>query len=204
MKERPILFKGEMVRAILDGAKTQTRRVCKFTSGGHLKGPRTNKRWHPDDPNAVLACPYGQPGDRLWVKETFFDTNSATTDPRFGIAPRYLYRADYEYREPQRRIIGPHNWKPSIFCTRAASRIVLEIAAVRTERLNDISEADAKAEGAIDPSSDSALGKWMGSPTAKNGLWAQQYALLWQIINGPGSWELNPWIWVITFQRIKP
>jgi len=145
VSERPILFSGEMVRAILDGRKTQTRRIVR----GH---PHTVKPLN-------IGCPYGVPGDRLWVKETFalsrFDPESHededTKDPSQwdGV----VYRADgehgswehYDGKGGRARISAP--WRPSIYMPRWASRITLEVTSVRAERVQDISEQDAQAEG---------------------------------------------------------
>lgn len=195
MNEKPILMSALMVRAILYGRKVQTRRACKFTEGGHLKGVGTHKRWHPADPNAVQASPYGQPGDRLWVKETLCVAESPEGEKC------YAYRADNWTEAPS--VDG--KWMPSIFCRRVASRITLEITAVRVERLNDISEADAKAEGSPAPTGRRGCypAPWA---TAKAGPcnYRESYRKLWESINGIGSWAANPWVWVITFRRMKP
>jgi len=176
MKEKPILFSGEMVRAILAGTKTQTRRVVKakhvpFVSnllGGFLDG-KWNQR----------PMPYGRPGDHLWVRETF------ATDG----AGLLWWRAAGD-DQPK---VG--NWKPSIHMPRWASRITLEITAVRCERLNDISEDDARAEGVVaEPPK-----TWIYRAD-----YIAAYRTLWESINGPGSWAQNPWVWVIEFKRIKP
>lgn len=198
MKERPILFSGPMVRAILDGRKTQTRRIIKNPD---FYGCPTGDcpHWNQKECDAAMAkaCPYGQPGDRLWVKETFV----ATTDGR-----NYVYRADARDRAGYRwHSITPGDkdvrWKPSIFCTRKASRITLEITAVRVERLNDISEADAIREG-IKPVSFGITDhgyEWApdedGTTTAR-----ESFTCLWESINGAGSWDKNPWVWVIEFK----
>lgn len=141
MKERPILFSGPMVHALLDCTKTQTRRVVKHIPmlGEPISWCSAARAENPGWVHIVgdyrKFCPYGTPGDRLWVKETF-SANGA-----FGDNGRVSYRADIaDGKEPH----GLH-WKPSIFCTRKASRITLDVTAVRVERLNDISEADAKA-----------------------------------------------------------
>lgn len=167
MSERPILFSAPMVRALLDGSKTQTRRVvkCHVEDYGIIR--------HTDK-----ACPYGQPDDRLWVRETWLQTNPFTE----GGLHTYGYRATDAIEFPDAV------WKPSIHMPRVASRITLEINAVRLERLHDISEFDAQAEGVhTDPASPAY----------------DAYADLWVQINGPGSWDLNPWVWVIEFKRIK-
>ena len=217
MKERPILFSGPMVRAIREGRKTQTRRVIKPQppeqplpnchpnhSAKHpspyldsycseLKTP-TNPRgmgdrwcwWQVDDRQCLptFRCPYGQPGDRLWVRETF------RSKQQCGETIDWTYRADCpaltEYLFP---------WKPSIFMPRQASRITLEIVGVRVERLQDISEEDAKAEGC-------EWSQWSFPNSTKPGKSA--YRALWESINGPGSWDLNPWVWVVEFKEVKP
>lgn len=183
MKERPILFSGPMVRAILSGVKTQTRRVAKVIP---LDG----------------ACPYGEPGDRLWVKETHFESRKWRHAPLFAAAPDFIYRADYD-REELSSVIGCHHWRPSIFMKREASRISLEIVRVRAERLQDISEADAMAEG-IEPVQ--MPSEVMYDDHLKRGAMVARavssYASLWESINGRGSWSLNPFVWVVEFRRV--
>ena len=213
MKTKPILFSGEMVRAILDGRKTQTRRIVKpqpkhmlieAIAGVTVRMDASEDGgvWYDADcinPGRKVMCPHGVPGDQLWVRETFFDTNAAIGTLVFGAPPRYIYRADFDYREKDRSIIGAHHWKPSIFCTRSASRITLEITAVRVERLNTISEEDAKAEGCARqfwPTERLQLGKTIN--------YRAGYAELWERINGAGSWALNPWVWVLEFRRVTP
>lgn len=195
MKERPILMSASMVRAILAGTKTQTRRICKFTSGGHLKGPGEHKRWHPEDSNAVLACPYGAPKSHLWVRETFQWCQSCGS---------YDYRADANSSLHCRTCDAAlGKWRPSIFMPRDASRLTLEIEAVRVDRLQDITEADAVAEGVT---AIVTRGEMQSDKTIKPFTISAQtaYRILWNHINGPGSWDLNPWVWVITFRRIAP
>ena len=144
MAERPILFSAPMVRAILDGRKTQTRRILNPQPIETL--PRTDDRLID---LLVRDSPYGATGDLLWVK-----------------------------------------WKPSIYMPRWASRITLEIVSVRVERLKSISEDDAQAEGAEVPMTCDV------SHSARN-----NFAQLWESINGPGSWDANPWVWVVEFKR---
>lgn len=181
-KERPILFSGEMVKAILAGRKTQTRRVIKpqptirdgfiygMQSGGSVEYFQ-RAPWH-------FASPHYKVGQRLWVKETFqiVPTGHSGTMP--------IYRADGEIDR-----IVPGKWKPSIFMPRIRSRITLEITDVRVERLNAISEEDAKAEGCCGVTS-----TCFGVPN---------YRYVWESINGPGSWAKNPWVWCITFRHIE-
>lgn len=158
MKERPVIFNGEMVRAIIDGRKTQTRRIAKADNSNHL-----------------LGCPFGQVGDRLWVRETFGDCGN-----------RLVYRADSN----DGAACKVKRWVPSIHMPRDACHLVLEITAVRVERLNDISEEDARAEGA--PTELCIIGEkhYMGFRT------------LWKSIYGVDSWNANPWVWVIEFRRV--
>ena len=197
MKEKPILFSGPMVRAILDGRKTQTRRVVKpqpayvnslgipFWPGG--KGPVDYR-----------LCPHGAEGDRLWVKETHrFDG----IDQRIGVREKRIeelsYRADME-GDPS---CDDCAWRPSIFMPRWASRITLEIVSVRVERLQDISEEDAIAEG-VTVHMDAVITA-ATIPGVKGPAYLE-YFDLWESINGPGSWDANPWVWVIEFKRIQP
>jgi len=215
MKERPILFSGPMVKAILEGRKTQTRRVVKLNMSGRVQLSR--RQWHTDDANAVLGCPYGQPGDRLWVKETHrFDG----LDPKIALRSQCLDEISYRADMQGDRACDDCAWRPSIFMPRWASRITLEITGVRVERLNQISEADAKAEG---------IGSWrqkyprgshdiQGYDTVYNfgrdleTRWfptsspnaVLSYKRLWESINGPGSWDANPWVWVVEFRRVQP
>ncbi len=179
-----------MVRAILEGRKTQTRRIVKFPLrdrdfGCELAGNEIGEA------EAHRLCPYGKPGDRLWVRETW--------------APRaqggYWYAADPETALFKESWIG-FKWRPSIFMPRSASRITLEIIGVRVERLQEISEADALAEGIVRWDSPGAhymfaineAGDYNG-PTAR-----LVYQGLWDRINGVDSWASNPWVWVIEFK----
>lgn len=208
MIARPILFSGAMVRALLDGGKTQTRRACKpmnqwveqecrevraidGTPHHFLKGAT--------EPLEKLRCPYGQPGDRLWVRETFLDTQGTGIEHRdeSGLRHRYAFAADCapgSYGDHARKDYGL-KWKPSIHMPRVASRILLEIVAVRVERLQDITEGDAWAEG-VDKA------EVLSMPCADGATAA--YSALWQRINGAGSWEANPWVWVVEFKRVMP
>lgn len=193
MKERPILFSAPMVRAILDGTKTQTRRVVKpqppaKVSSIYLPFKQEPNNWQGfADSDGLIhwygRCPYGQPGDRLWVREAWRWV--CPDDPDTAI-----YRADGHAAS---KLPPGFKWKPSIHMPWAASRITLEITAVRVERLQAISEADAEAEGCCTPlrghDDDFARGC---------------YRNLWEQINGVGSWTANPWVWVIEFKRVKP
>jgi hypothetical protein len=148
-------------------------------------------------------CPYGQPGDMLWVKEAW-STPHGFCHLRPADLPegtKVIYRADYDLP-----VMGVCPWRPSLFMRRWMSRVTLEITAIRVERLNDISEADSIAEGVTALADQSGTNKYtvsidsvsLNAPTAK-----EVYAMLWEFINGPGSWALNPWVWVIEFRRVE-
>lgn len=166
------MFSTPMIQAILDGSKTQTRRIVKP---------------HPSSLDN-LKCPYGQSSDRLWVREAW---STAIAD--------YIYKADYE-KHPSNGV-----WKPSIHMPRIASRIDLEIIDVRLERLQDISEQNALTEGIKPIKDDRGWNKYTiqmplasyNAPTAK-----EVFEMAWDAINGEGSWDKNPWVWVINFRRI--
>jgi hypothetical protein len=191
VKERPILFSGPMVKAILDGRKTMTRRVVKPQPDEVLDGePYWNIggfRARPMAENRLL-CKYGQAGDRLWVRESF-DVWMRGEDAG---SPRIIkYMADGE----------THNrpWRPSIHMPRSLSRITLEITDVGIQRLQDISEQDAQAEGVggmRDMRFMTALGNIHSSGHRLN------FIDLWNSINGADSWDANPWVWVVSFKRI--
>ncbi|QYG03854.1 hypothetical protein [Massilia sp. NP310] len=222
MIERPILFNGAMVRALLDGRKTQTRRAVKMPpSWDCFVCADWGDGWWPyrsddgesptyDNNEIRLNCPYGQPGDRLWVRETFGEVYDWCDHPEMPGAPTERWHIDWKYRadgEPDR----PHlegawtGWKPSIHMPRAASRILLEVVSVHVERLQDISQEDAAAEGITDPGCTNC-----GEPEAKCACsfpmpdYRDAYAYLWGQINGPDSWLANPWVWVVEFKRVAP
>lgn len=216
MKVRPILFQGEMIRRLLSGDKTQTRRVM-TPQPAHVWGfgvARSDPEYftthvrYPGgtQPDPWVRCPYGKPGDRLWVRETWNEVETLVD----GVwrHDRYVYRAtpgDY-----------PGAWRPSIFMPRAASRITLEITEVRVERVEDISEADAIAEG-IQPVrfDDNPLTAklYVDAPTlypAFTGKFfcqsaRESYQQLWDSINAKRGygWAVNPWVYTITF-RVVP
>lgn len=227
MKERPILFSAPMVRAILDGSKTQTRRVAKLphqnplgqwepmTIGGENGGrtvegksiPLQGAIWHTRTGDCIMS-PHGQPGDRLWVRETFSPIYPQDPNYNGGEPIEYDYAATYQHGYRLGDTLGIKKvWKPSIHMPRKASRILLDVTGVRVERLQDISEADCWAEGidACDGLLDDLkiidMAKRMGRCMEDA---APTYAALWESINGAGSWEANPWVWVISFKRIKP
>jgi hypothetical protein len=214
MKERPILFSGPMVRAILEGRKTQTRRVMKLTDSGRVKEPGSARNWHLEDLNATQACPYGKPGDRLWVREAWavedrLDDKRPTSFSRW---PTW-FRADGSYyaNTPQygfhRDAARIGRWRPSIHMPRWASRISLEIVSVRVERLLEISAGDAIAEG-IEPHEqligDSVYTTFRDYLTgAKDRAARQSFETLWESINGPDSLAENPWVWVVEFRPVE-
>lgn len=218
MRERPILFSAPMVRAILDGRKTQTRRVVKpaiphranllriddgaayFCDGDHPKHHACEEHEY------AVRCPYGQPGDRLWVRETWGLAGDMPHDPGY-----VEYRADC--KDGRHNEVGDavQRWRPSIHMPRWASRISLEVTGVRVERLQEISDEDAIAEG-VDPSpgmrgdDDIMVHQVLQTfPTLRLAPVAR-YVLLWDSINGgkPGvaNWNANPWVWVVEFRRV--
>jgi hypothetical protein len=203
MKERPILFSAPMVRAILDGSKTQTRRVLKQATGPSLSvgiddaAPGVAELswlWGDGPGHEVhetikqVACPYGKSGDRLWVREAIRLVPDQEPDDGTSRVLS-IYDADGSLTPadawPWRR-----KFLPPMHCPRGLSRITLEITSVRVERLQDISEADAMAEGVN-------AGKYLGLERAN----ARAFSELWESINGPDSWAANPWVWVIEFRR---
>jgi len=197
VKERPILFSGPMVRAILAGTKTQTRRTVKPQPDHCHKFPDTGLL--PQIGDREIKCPYGAPGDRLWVRETWC---------YFGAGDSHIgYRATDEDR------LSPDafdKWRPSIHMFRRMSRIDLEIVSVRVERLNDISEADAIAEGVHElPLQKGEPGAWWTGDTSKGAMLhartpVDAYRKLWTEINGLESWPSNPHVWVVEFRRVRP
>ena len=214
VKERPILFSAPMVRAILAGTKTQTRRVVKTP-----KGIVSLYRPFPNDPQNVQGidadgiigwyaipsvCPYGQPGDRLWVRETFakrLDCQDGSDKAKHYV----MYRADCAGESGPTDPMNWHDygdgWTPSIFMPRWASRITLELTAVRVERLQEIGEKDARAEGINDPLCVEVSTLATGCATYS---YAAAYRMLWDKINGKRApWDSNPWVWAITFTRVE-
>jgi len=198
VRERPILFSAPMVRAILAGTKTQTRRIVKpqpelnpnyspsrvdrYTTHPEFWWPSNAARSMVSISDMASLGPYGSKGDRLWVKETHVYRDKHD---------RVYYRADHEHADPY-----AHNgWRPSIFMPRWASRITLEVTGVRVERLHAITEEDARAEGVVAPND--AGHCWPdGQPR-------RVFADLWRQINGAESWDANPWVWVVSFKRLE-
>jgi len=205
-RERPILFSGPMVRKIIDGHKTQTRRVARLTHGGHVKEPSGHRRWHPDDPDAVAACPYGQPGDRLWVREAWcagpeFDDTPPRDIPE-GAPIWYLVDGERPVSEFDEAPIWGRS-RPSIHMPRWASRLSLEVTGVRVERLQEIGETDARSEGCkpvLLGDRPGHLGRERSYRTSVG-----VFQDLWDSINDKrgAGWASNPWVWVVTFKKIE-
>ena len=201
MKTRPILFRAPMVRAILAGQKTQTRRIVNHPLAQaavrihSCKGQSEFDCILSDGGGGIIKCPYGAPGDRLWVRETWAHERDGTSCPDdTGI----LYRAtDSGWDDEDTGL----RWRPSIFMPRWASRITLEITRVLVERLQEISDADARAEGIADGGclncgESEPCGCADPAPDARDA-----FAWLWQSIHGSNSWHANPFVWVIEFRR---
>ncbi|AUU95497.1 TPA: hypothetical protein GL276_13555 [Klebsiella pneumoniae] len=219
MKERGMIFNGEMVRAILDGRKTQTRRPIKwkqtrFTEIGEREDG-SKWPWSEDAEHACdfwHPCPFGAVGDRIWVRETWGVVSHAFSDdglmidwvpdrPATAIHEMpfgngyysgyaiYAADGDFTWGDDDGYEDGRSCWKPSIHMPRAASRILLEITNVRVERLRSMSQDDARAEGVI-----------AASGPMEAGL---AFRELWDSIYGEESWKANPWVWVIEFKRVE-
>jgi hypothetical protein len=225
VKEGPILFSAPMIKAILEGKKTQTRRIVKpqpndvgygnkcevhpYCTG--TKWPlayyeRRNGLWNSSQP---LKCPYGKVGDRLWVRESFADVTAAFDDA--DEMRHVAFRADNSVWDCYGQMlyleqlgqsgIYVDKWKPSIHMPRFASRITLEITNIRVERVQDISADDAQAEGMTCPEC-----KGIGSEdcycNASDWVEKEEFQRLWKEINGPDSWQSNPFVWVIEFKKV--
>lgn len=209
VRENPILFNGEMVRAILDGRKTQTRRVVKLPTGClHDDIERASAFWNCFcDPGHQWQCgddligPNYQPGDRLWCKETWavrglgYDMKPSQA-AKIASRDAWVYRADGTQWQ--------HGWKPSILMPRAASRLTLEITDVRVERLQSITEADAIAEGAYALSEDGMSGYGDDATLHRFPHYTYRWGFkdIWDSINAKSHpWDANPWVWVVSFKR---
>lgn len=198
MTERPILFSAPMVRALLAGTKSQTRRPMKPQPPPHLEGKPI--RWLYENlwgamsvvneaaccrGEDTIRCPYGAPGDRLWVRETFAQT----------AAPSVVYRADNRINQPYWSLL---KWKPSIYMPRSLSRLTLEVTDVRVQRVQEISEEDARAEGV----------KPMVAGTDGEGpikTYRTGFVYVWNSLHAKDGcgWDANPWAWAITFKVVK-
>ncbi|HBZ3404375.1 TPA: hypothetical protein MG645_01355 [Klebsiella pneumoniae] len=235
MKERGMIFNGEMVRAILDGRKTQTRRImapqpADDIERGIFPNPEVigwkSSRRHKHGSTTAHFCHYGKPGDRIWVRETWGVVSHAFSDdglmidwvpdrPATAIHEMpfgngyysgyaiYAADGDFTWGDDDGYEDGRSCWKPSIHMPRAASRILLEITDVRVERLNAISEEDARAEGIIDGGclncgEPEPCGCANPEPDATDA-----FAYLWQSIYGQENWNADPWVWVIEFKRVE-
>ncbi|ECC3484764.1 hypothetical protein ACW50_21025 [Salmonella enterica subsp. enterica] len=206
MKERGMIFNGEMVRAILDGRKTQTRRIMKNQPAGDypetpalIRNVGTGFQWHGlYGESSIFNCPLGSIGERIWVRETF-RVHSRATD-----VATLVYRASVRnsWTEQTHRVpvsvcnkpATPEKWTPSIHMPRWASRLLLEITDVRVERLHSISEEDAQAEG-VQPA--------CYEITPPEAAYRVSFGEVWRGIYGEESWEANPWVWVIKFKRVE-
>ena len=249
MKSRPILFSAPMVRAVLAGTKTQTRRIVKVPGVDYIAGAGADRNdpgnWGYEDDNGdwatlgtnadmhsdyLVRCPYGEPGDRMWVQETWtklLHTSPATDEPHVcdgdkliehatkrangrwnydGEVIAYRATSDVEFcdgdgfaGEMANREDMPR-WHPSIHMRREHSRIDLEITGVRVERLRQITGPDAHAEGSTYPHPDTFPIEQLAHAHQNATEW---YKDLWESINGPGSWDANPWVWVVEFKRVE-
>ncbi|WP_254916065.1 hypothetical protein [Pandoraea sp. PE-S2T-3] len=198
-----------MVRAILDGTKTQTRRVVKPRKDLHF-GVLLAAHELAGEVNGgdFTNSPHGQPGDRLWVRETTYDVEQhGWVGPVFVESDEGRSAAEWGYgQSDDPDHIEPYEMRkrPAIHMPRSMCRLVLEITGVRVERLNSISEADARAEGS------EAIGITFrddadGKPRkieSLGGVYRDGFRILWESISGPGSWDANPWVWVIEFKRV--
>lgn len=211
-KERPILFRAPMVSAILSGQKTVTRRAVKATKAhadGFMMLDHGNGWWpynafgdFTSDHEGMeypIACPYGKVGDRLWVREAW-QADAQVNE----VAPRELshgepirYPADGASRQTGCSMVTPGKTRPSIHMPRWVSRLLLEITAVRVERLQDISKEQALAEGVMNCEQDI-------DPDGNGYEPLELFGGLWTMINGDGSWQSNPWVWVVEFKRVTP
>ncbi|KAF6684994.1 hypothetical protein [Pantoea sp. EKM20T] len=223
MRERPILFNADMVGAVLDGRKTQTRRIIQspaknMQASGHkvIEYREPGDKWYGEHvfsmrnqsgtwcdytkEQFLAKCPFGAVGDRLWVRETF-RVHSRATD-----VATLVYKASEQqswtqqtHRVPIEKCNKPavvDTWTPSIHMPRWASRITLEITCVRVERLNSMTEKDALAEGCLG-GHDSIPGyQYSATPH-------EHFHHVWQSIYGADSWQANPWVWVIEFKRVE-
>jgi hypothetical protein len=252
MNERPILFSAPMVRAILEGRKTMTRRVVKDSAWVEDAGDQDPATGHTPSLMSidVSRCPYGKPGDRLWGREHWGYRGSRSGGIPDSHAALVYYHADQSKREiefdsfremqavtPGQNIKKPPGFEdldewdqrfvwndlldkwwdrkrsiPSIHMPRWASRVLLEVTEVRVERLNDISEVDAKAEGApfvcemcgndLDTPEGEEIHFGCDDSDCEHVSHLEGFRRLWQSINGPESWDLNPWVWVVSFKKI--
>lgn len=218
MRERPILFSGPMVRAILDGAKTQTRRAL-LHKGAPVHQARTSGAWRRlhdglwywlrEDGEVIgggVRCPYGQPGDRLWVREAW------GLNQRLGYAPDT--KRPVSARSLHFRATAPDAdvgcWRPSIHMPRWASRLTLDVVSVRVERLQALSDEDIAAEGVTAEIAETLVRTTPGALRKLGEVYHSRLAdplyrwhVAWTLINGRESWDANPWVWALTFARVE-
>jgi hypothetical protein len=214
--ERGIIFSGPMVRVIPNGKKTQTRRVIKVqpTGADYWTVHTDTMAFFPNTREAnpkLLVCPYGRPGDKLWVRETWaalhgdpedfhgsHDIPLSSGDGYWKVA----YKADGTW--PEKRMDRGFDWRPSIYMPRWASRITIEITDVRVQRLREIDEDDAQAEGVEcdlgEPEYQYGSGYGDVYTIYPDGTFVAPYRRLWDIINAKYSWESNPWVFALTFR----
>lgn len=216
MKERPILFSAPMVKALLAGTKTQTRRIVK-PQGSVLTDDLARSlgvRPPTKENSPVIPCPFGNPGDRLWVREqhhiTLLDARSVAVRYSDGTLSKEITIGAREFgmfcarKKPAAVTQGRFMW-------RCLSRLTLEVVSVMVQRLNDISEVDAKAEGVIPVPKPTLTAHqfWRDYSLSGDGTFCvptaiESYRTLWEKLNGAGSWDLNPWVWVVEFRRVEP
>jgi hypothetical protein len=232
-KERPILFSAPMIRAILAGSKTQTRQIVEPRFSSHLWSVRypvpgeseaACQFYHGSDNTPLCVCPYGGPGERLWVRESWGFANACPSGDQV-VEPRPFvqigYKADEYITDPivqseelvekvyaevlaEMKKAGVDGedprvcrWRSARYLPRWASRLLLEVVSVRVERLQEITEEDAKAEGVV-----RSVSMWSGEP---NGTYREKFSYSWDRINGKASpWADNPWVWVVGFKRVQP
>lgn len=215
MTDRPILFSAPMIRAILDGRKTVTRRLV--TGHDVIEERDDGTPWpyyttwgHGDDGSPWMACPYGVPGDRLWVKETFaerVDIDGKDPAQRSRAKHYLMFKADGEDPRDPDNFHTWGRWRSPRYMPRWASRLTLDVVSVRVERLHEITEEDARAEGVRElPLQEGKAGAWWtADPSAS--LAAPDPVLafrkLWDSLNAKRApWDSNPWVWRIEFRRV--